>query len=71
MDLMTRSDLQVLNEFVSGEDLVPIERIPLSFKPDFDRFFFGKTLVKKENGLFVYPHDIKKWVAYLFYIYKD
>ena len=69
---MNRSDLVVLQELSFSKDLVPVERIPESFKPDFNKFFFGKTLVQDEKKhLFAYPHDIRRWVKYLFLVYKD
>ena len=69
---MTRSDLAALQELSFVKDLVSIERIPKSFMSDFDSFFFGKTLVKASDGiLFAYPHDIRRWVKYLFVKYND
>lgn len=69
--LMNKSDISILKELSFSNDLVSIEKIPSSFKSDFDRFFFGKTLVKENNRLFAYPHDIKHWVRYVFFKYND
>lgn len=69
--LITRTDISILKELYSSKQLVSLKRIPNSFKMDFDKFFFGKTLVKKDNVLFAYPHDIKHWVRYIFIKYKD
>lgn len=69
---MNRSDLVVLKELSISKELVPVEKIPESFKSDFNKFFFGKTLVQDENKhLFAYPHDVRQWVKYLFIAYKD
>jgi coenzyme F420-reducing hydrogenase delta subunit len=69
---MTRTDLAALKELSFAKDLVSIERIPCSFMSDFDVFFFGKTLVKGDDGiLFAYPHDIRQWVKYLFVTYSE
>jgi hypothetical protein len=70
--LIRKSDLVILKELSFADDLVPVDRIPVSFKLDFQKFFFGKTLVQDENKkLFVYPHDIRQWVQYVFQVYKD
>ncbi len=69
--LIKRTDILRLKELSFSKDMVSIEKIPNSFKTDFDKFFFGKTLVKENNSLFAYPHDIKNWVRYIFFTYKD
>jgi hypothetical protein len=69
--LITRTDISTLKELSSSKDLVSVKKIPNSFKTDFDNFFFGKTVVKENNVLFVYPHDIKHWVRYVFAKYND
>ncbi|EDP96852.1 hypothetical protein KAOT1_16853 [Kordia algicida OT-1] len=69
--LISRTDISTLKELSFTKDLVPVKNIPNSFKLDFDTFFFGKTLVKKNDVLFVYPHDIKHWVRYVFSKYSD
>ena len=69
--LINRTDISILKELSFSKDLVSIKKIPNSFKSDFDRFFFGKTLVKENNSLFAYPHDIKNWVRHIFFKYND
>lgn len=69
--LMNRQDMISLKNLCSAKDLVPVERIPVSFKDDFQRFFFGKTLVKQDSHLFAYPHDVKMWVRFVFSKYND
>lgn len=71
MLLINRTDISELKELSFSRDLVSVTSIPNSFKPEFDRFFFGKTLVKKDNSLFAYPHDIKNWVRYVFQTYNE
>ena len=69
---MNRSDLLTLKELSSTKVLVPLEKIPESFKSDFNKFFFGKTLVEDKNkNLFADPHDVKRWVQCVFIDYKD
>jgi len=68
---ISRNDILVMNELSFSKDLVSVSKVPKSFKTEFDRFFFGKTLIKKDNSLFAYPHDIKNWVRYVFYTYND
>jgi len=69
--LMTRTDLLALRSLAEVNDPVSLDRIPQSFKNKFDRFFFGKTMLKKENELLAYPVDIRNWVQYVFELYKD
>lgn len=69
--LINKSDILILKELSFSNDLVSIDKIPSSFKHDFDQFFFGKTLVKENNHIFAYPHDIKHWVRYVFSKYND
>ncbi len=69
--LITRTDISTLKDLSFTKDLVSVKRIPSSFKMDFDKFFFGKTLVKENDVLFAYPHDIKNWVRYIFAKYND
>ena len=64
--LTNRTDILILQTLSQVKDLVAIEKIPHSFKDDFDKYFFGKTLVKKEQSFFAYPHDIKQWVKHVF-----
>ena len=69
--LMTRQDILSLKNLSTVNDFVSVDRIPAAFKNDFQRFFFGKTLVKDNDTLFAYPHDIKMWVRFIFNKYKD
>lgn len=69
--LITINDISTLNQLSFSKDLVSIERIPKSFKMDFSKYFFGKTLVKEGDTLHAYPHDIKNWVRYVFNKYND
>ncbi len=69
--LITRTDISTLKKLSLSKDLVPLQRIPNAFKMDFDTYFFGKTLVKEDNVLFAYPHDVKNWVRYIFAKYND
>ena len=69
--LMTRTDLLALRSLAEVNDPVSLDRIPQSFKNEFDHFFFGKTMLKKENELLAYPVDIRNWVQYVFELYKD
>lgn len=69
--LITITDISTLKELSSSKELVSVKKIPNSFQADFDVFFFGKTLVKENNTLFAYPHDIKHWVRYVFSKYND
>ena len=68
---INRSDISTLKQLSFSRELVPITNIPESFKSDFNKFFFGKTLVKENDQIFAYPHDIKHWVRYVFLKYKD
>jgi len=68
---MNRSDISFLQHLSTVKELVPIEEIPSCFRQDFNKFFFGKTLVKDDKDhLFAYPSDIKRWVRVLFSTYK-
>ena len=69
--LITRSDITTLQNLSVVKDLVPIVEIPEAFRADFDKYFFGKTLVRNEqNHLFAYPSDIRKWIRVVFATYK-
>jgi hypothetical protein len=50
--------------------MVAVDAIPSAFKQDFNVYFFGKTLLKKDNLLFAYPHDIKMWIRFMFNKYN-
>lgn len=68
---VNREDILTLKEFSTARDLVSVDAIPMHFKKDFQIFFFGKTLLKLEGKKYVYPHDIKSWVRFMFNKYKD
>ena len=69
--LMQRQDILLLKDMAVTKDLVAVDNIPVAFKLDFQRFFFGKTLIKENNKTFAYPQDIKLWVHFIFNKYKD
>ncbi|TDO28231.1 hypothetical protein [Sediminibacterium goheungense] len=60
-----RSDIDALKALSSTSDMVNVGSIPETFKDEFDKYFFGKTLVKKQDALFAYPNDIRQWVIYI------
>jgi hypothetical protein len=64
--LVTRQDILSLKILSNSKELVSVDIIPSTFKRDFQLFFFGKTLIKENDVLFAYPHDIKMWVRFLF-----
>jgi hypothetical protein len=64
--LVTLQDILFLGKLSTTNDLVAIDTIPAAFKQDFQLYFFGKTLTKKDDLLFAYPHDIKLWLQFLF-----
>ena len=68
--LVTRQDIVSLKSLSTTKDLVAVDTIPTAFKQDFDLFFFGKTLVKQDDLLFAYPHDIKVWIRFMFNKYN-
>ncbi|MFY7743095.1 MAG: hypothetical protein ACOVQR_10630 [Flavobacterium sp.] len=68
--LVTRQDIIALKNLSTTKELTPVDSIPSTFKSDFQLFFFGKTLLKKDNVLFAYPHDIKNWTRFMFNKYK-
>jgi hypothetical protein len=68
--LVNRKDIVSLKTLSSAKELVSVDAIPSTFKSDFQLFFFGKTLVKENDTLFAYPHDIKKWVYFIFRKYN-
>jgi len=63
--LITRQDILSLKNLSTTKDLVNVDSIPNAFKSDFKLFFFGKTLLKKDDSLFAYPHDIKAWIRFM------
>jgi hypothetical protein len=69
--LVNRQDILFLKDLSTTKDLVNVDKIPLAFKQDFKLFFFGKTLLKKDNLLFAYPHDIKAWISFMFQKYNE
>lgn len=68
--LVTRKDIIELRNLSTTKELVAIDSIPSTFKKDFQLFFFGKTFLKKDNTLFAYPHDVKKWTIFMINKYK-
>lgn len=68
--LVTRQDIIVLKNLSTTKELIAVDTIPSTFKRDFQLFFFGKTFLKKDNALFAYPHDIKKWTRFMFTKYN-
>jgi hypothetical protein len=69
--LVTRQDILSLKNLSTTKKAVDIDTIPLTFKTDFQMFFFGKTFLKKDNTLFAYPHDIKNWTGFMFNKYNE
>ncbi|MFY8188059.1 MAG: hypothetical protein ACOVLC_08880 [Flavobacterium sp.] len=68
--LVSRKDILLLKQLSTTDDLVCVDSIPNTFKQDFNLFFFGKTLLKKDNLLFAYPNDIRLWIRFLFNKYN-
>ena len=68
--LINRSDILILRDFSTSKEPISVDTIPLVFKNDFQLFFFGKTLLKKDDLIFAYPHDIKLWIQFMFNKYK-
>lgn len=68
--LITRQDILSLKNLSTTKEPVAVDTIPVAFKSDFQIFFFGKTLFKKDNLLFAYPHDIKMWIRFMFNKYN-
>ena len=48
--LVTRQDILLLKNLSTTKDLVGVDTIPNTFKQDFKLYFFGKTLLKKDNS---------------------
>jgi hypothetical protein len=69
--LISRHDITILKTLSTVTDLVAVDKIPTSLKKDFQIYFFGKTLVKENNTVFAYPHDVKRWVRFIFNKYND
>jgi hypothetical protein len=67
---VTRQDILTLKKLSSTTDLTPVDVIPFAFKQDFQLFFFGKTLLKKDKAVYAYPHDVKRWTLFMFNKYK-
>jgi len=68
--LVNRQDINTLKMLSTAKDLVCVDVIPPALKSDFQIYFLGKTLVKQNNIVFAYPHDIKKWVHFIFNKYN-
>jgi hypothetical protein len=69
--VITRNDINLLKKWSTTSDLVPVDSIPASLKPDFQIYFFGKTLLEDNDVVYAYPHDIKGWVGFIFKKYND
>ncbi len=67
---ISRNDLNFLLNLSNSDSLVGVNQIPVNLKKEFDLYFFGKTLVFKNNNAFAYPHDIKNWIDSLFYKFQ-
>ena len=67
---VTRQDILFLGNLLTTKEWVAVNTIPAAFKEDFQLYFFGKTLAKKDDLLFAYPHDIKLWVFFMFNKYN-
>jgi|LakMenE01Jun11ns_1017448.scaffolds.fasta_scaffold9773425_2 hypothetical protein len=68
---VNREDILILKKLSTATELISVETIPVNFRQDFQNFFFGKTLTKIHGADYVYPHDIKSWVKFMFNKYKD
>ncbi len=69
--LVTKNDILFLGNLSTTKNLVSVDKIPVVFQTDFQIYFFGKTLLKKDELLFAYPHDIKTWIAFMFNKYNE
>ena len=67
---INRADIITLRNFSISKEPISVDSIPVAFKNDFQLFFFGKTLLKKDDLIFAYPHDIKLWIQFMFNKYK-
>lgn len=45
---------------------VTLEEIPEYLKPDFSKFMYGKTVVKRGETIFYYYHDFINWIKKLY-----
>ncbi|MFM9984976.1 MAG: hypothetical protein ACKVOK_07050 [Flavobacteriales bacterium] len=63
--LLRRDDIIALKHLSLATDMVDIDTIPTVFRADFDIFFFGKTLVKREEKLLAFPNDVRLWTIQL------
>lgn len=68
--LVTRQDILFLSNLSTTKELVAVDSIPIAFLSDFKLHFFGKTLMKKDELLFAYPHDVKVWIRFMFNKYN-
>lgn len=69
--MVTRSDIRVLRDLSGAKVLIAVDSIPETFKPDFQRYFFGKTLTQVEGKTMAYPHDVRDWVKWMVQKYKE
>ncbi|QYS90541.1 hypothetical protein JJC04_10735 [Flavobacterium covae] len=67
--LVTRQDIIILKNLSTTKELIAVDRIPSTFKKTFN-FSFWKDFLKKDDTLFAYPHDIKKWTRFMFNKYN-
>jgi hypothetical protein len=63
--LLRRDDIIALKHLSMATDMVDIDTIPAVFRADFDAFFFGKTLVKRDEKLLAFPNDVVLWTIQL------
>lgn len=69
--LINRDDIDLLKRLATATNLVSVDSIPMSLKEEFQTYFFGKTLVQEDGGVFAYPHDVKGWVRFVFNKYNE
>ena len=65
-----KSDLLEMKNLYSTQENIAISDIPSSFQEEFNHFFFGKTLIEKNNKTYAYAHDIRAWVRLVFEKYS-
>jgi len=55
-----------LERLIERKTDVTLEEIPEYLQPDFSKFMYGKTVVKKDETIFYYYHDFIKWIKKLY-----